>query len=235
MTLETDFVAGSMGGKFLDHASYRVGNDRWEDARQRHLLSYGREVPGHPVNFSHTHYARRYRLGTLVDAHLDPEFVLAGEKCDWLPVRSCIFESYGDLNYRIRMLFALPGSPRHGSFNEVRRRTKADKSGHGALVRSVGFHAVQDGTRIERRWLPGSSPRPAITHEVLGFEITQGASDSTESLWCPEGLAQALTVLAEINGSGELVGPGLVTAGIDLISQHEYQELAAREFDRGEP
>lgn len=231
MTTETDFVPGSLRGKFVEHASREIGGRRWDEARQRHGLSLVSDVPEHPRNCSEAHYAISRRLERLA-VGMAEEPTVPEEPSRWYPVATSILESYGDLSFRIRLLFALPGMAIEGTFEDARRGVKNKQK--GALLRSrlVNFHAADGGTRVERYSATGRKERLAITHEVLGYELTRGFN--AEALWCPEGLNQARTILGEINGSAELLGTGLPPAGVHLINEAEYQALVSREFDRGE-
>ena len=230
MTIDTDFVVGSPGGRFVDHASREAGNRLWDEARQRHGLQLGIEVPDHPMNLSRGHDEKR--IGTF-DRQRGPLGGGAGHTpARWYPVGGCLFESYGDLRYRIRMLFTVPDLSVSGSHAEARRIMR-NKQTDGRR-RMVNFRSTDEGTRIERYSASGRQSRLDIAHTVLGFEVIRDSGDNAGSLWCPEGLAQALEVLGDINGSAELLGVGLVEGAGGMISGSEYRRADERSFDRGE-
>lgn len=232
MTIDTDFVVGSPGGRFVDHASREAGNRLWDEARQRHGLQLGIAVPDHPMNLSRKHDEKRAenldrqpRRHTAGSEHI-------GDTTRWYPVGGCIFESYGDLRYRIRMLFTVPDLSVSGSHAEARRIMR-NKQTDGRR-RMVNFRSTDEGTRIERYSATGRQSRLDIAHRVLGFEVIQDSGDNAGSLWCPQGLAQALEVLGDINGSAELLGVGLVEGAGGMITGSEYRRAGERSFDRGE-
>ena len=232
MTIDTDFVVGSPGGRFVDHASRETGNRLWDEARQRHGLQLGIDVPDHPMNLSRAHDERR--LDTL---NRQPRRLTSGagqtrDTTRWYPVGGCLFESYGDLRYRVRMLFTVPDLSVSGSHAEARRIMR-NKQTDGRR-RMVNFRSTDEGTRIERYSASGRQSRLDIAHKVLGFEVIRDSGDNAGTLWCPQGLAQALDVLGDINGSAELLGVGLVEGAGGMIIDREYRSLADRSFDRGD-
>lgn len=232
MATNRDFVAGNLPGKFVNLTSNEAGDRRWADVRRRHRLSASKDVPEHPANRGQEHYDIARRAGLLA-AGPSAAPTVPEETSRWYPVAKCILESYGDLRYRICMHFAMPSMAVEGTFEEAQRALHNKQKGALSRSRLVNFRAVDHGTHIERYSATGRKDRLAITHEILGFEV-RDAGSSVSALWCPEGLAQARTVLGEINGSSVLLGTGLMGGGVLLINDTDYQALATREFDRGE-
>jgi hypothetical protein len=231
MSTETHLRPASLRGQFVQNESREAGDRRWEDARRRHQLHLGKDVPEHPANRSHGHYDIAQRLDSM-SSGLAYVPATPDAPSRWYPVGKCLLESYGDLRYRICMFFAMPGMAFDGTFEEARRSLRNKQTGAQARSRLVNFGVVENGSRVERYSATGRKDRLAITHEVLGFEVRDSGS-SAEALWCPEGLAQARTVLGEINGSDRLLGTGLIEGGVLLINEAEYRVLADRDFDRG--
>lgn len=232
MTIDTDFVVGSPGGRFVDHVSREAGNRLWDEARQRHGLQLGTDVPEHPMNLSREHDRKLIGDGNRQQLHLDQGTGRAADATRWYPVGGCLFESYGDLRYRVRMLFTVPDLSVSGNHAEARRIMRSKQT--EGRRRMVSFRSVDNGTRIERYSASGRKARLQLSHRVLGFEVIRDSGEASGSLWCPEGLAQALAVLGDINGSSELLGVGLVEGSGGLIDRHEYRRAEARVFDRGD-
>lgn len=233
MTIDTDFVVGSPGGKFVDHISREAGDRLWDEARLRHGLQLSSDVPEHPMNLSNAHDEKQRDIRARLRLPASPGTGSPSATARWYPVGGCLFESYGDLRFRIRMLFTVPDLAVRGTHADARQIMRSKQA--DGRRRMVNFQSVQGGSRIERYSSSGRKSRLEISHRVLGFEVIRNSGGNTGSLWCPEGMAQALRVLGEINGSAELVGIGLVEGSGGLIKQEEYQDLASTDFDRGEP
>lgn len=226
--LHPDFERVYSGYPFVSHISREVGVRRWEEARLVHGLDVISDVVEHPTTMSGIHYVTN-KQGRVLRGFDQ----LAPVPVDrWVPVGSCIFDTYGDYFYRVRILFGLPGFSFDGTYSEAHRRlSKPYQKSILSRIDMVDFKAVNDGAGFQRFSKTGRKERLAIEHEVLGFEIV---SQQKPSLWCPEGLLQVRTVMDEINGNGFLVDDASGQLGFDLVNEAEYQRLVSRDFDRGE-